>query len=264
MTVENVSCNRNGLTEIVQLETQEIMENNGTAADENGSDASIQEINGNGSNNGGLMNDAIDVSDKFEIMDERLPHLPFTSNRDESDTMLTPRKCQNRKKRPPSVETKNKAKHLKCKECEYATYYISNLKRHQHVHVREKSMGVARDSSELYQCSHCIRQFAQLSHLSSHKKSHKDNNQFFYYCTRCMRRFVQTNDKDKHETKCDGHYFECYLCKIYVASRKNLMQDHMRTHTGAKPFRCPVCSKLFNIKGNLKHHLNTIHSRFKC
>lgn len=255
--------------DIIQLERQEIVVGNDeTAADENESDAPMAESNGDGTND----NDQSHASHKFEIIDKCLPLLPLVSldihSSDEFDAISTPQKCQSRKMRPPTIEIKNKVKRntdkqLKCHQCEYATFYVSNLKRHQRVHVLEESMGVALDANKLYDCTQCIRKFTKLSHLCSHKKSHEDDNQYLYYCTRCMRQFVQTADKDRHERQCGGHHFECHLCKMYVAQRKYLMQDHMRTHSGAKPFRCVVCNKVFNLKGNLKHHLNTVHSRLR-
>lgn len=219
--------NENG---IVQFERQEMLVGSNEIAGESGSNASMQESNVDGTND-----DENIAKDESEIL-LRLD----TSNSDESNAISTPQKCQceKRKPRPPSKQTQNKVNrerdtdnHLKCKQCEYATCYISNLKRHQRVHVREKSMGVARDSNKLFQCTHCIRKFTQLSHLSSHKKSHKDNNQYLYYCIRCMRRFVQSADKDRHERQCEGHYFECYLCKVYVATRKNHERIQVQNHS---------------------------------
>ena len=40
---------------------------------------------------------------------------------------------------------------------------------------------------------------------------------------------------------------------------KNKILTHLRTHYGVKPYKCSICSKCFNEKGNLKTHLR-IHT----
>lgn len=60
---------------------------------------------------------------------------------------------------------------------------------------------------------------------------------------------------------------QCVICGLLVTS-PSAMQNHMRTHTGEKPFACSCCDSRFPTKGSLKRHHDTYHAarerKFTC
>jgi len=50
-------------------------------------------------------------------------------------------------------------------------------------------------------------------------------------------------------------------------SSKNLLEEHMNTHTGVRPYKCDTCGKDFASKYTYKSHVKTHELRprlFKC
>ncbi|XP_077529943.1 uncharacterized protein LOC144142362 isoform X2 [Haemaphysalis longicornis] len=51
----------------------------------------------------------------------------------------------------------------------------------------------------------------------------------------------------------------CAYCP-YTSNNRSHIEMHERTHTGGRPFECPVCRKGFTRKTHLDHH-GVVHSR---
>ncbi|XP_027021547.2 zinc finger protein 341 [Tachysurus fulvidraco] len=67
------------------------------------------------------------------------------------------------------------------------------------------------------------------------------------------------NNKKGHEgaqTKARGQKLKCSFCDKVFAKNFDL-QQHIRSHTGEKPFQCIVCGRAFAQKSNVKKHMQT-------
>ncbi|KAL2808471.1 hypothetical protein BJX63DRAFT_439377 [Aspergillus granulosus] len=53
--------------------------------------------------------------------------------------------------------------------------------------------------------------------------------------------------------------WECNECRKFFA-RKNILEDHLRSHKGEKPFCCPECGRGFARRSDMKRH-EKIHER---
>lgn len=62
---------------------------------------------------------------------------------------------------------------FKCKQCKYGSNLKCNLQAHERIHVREDSMGLARDPYDgLLHCPCCNQKFKQLRGIISHMQKH--------------------------------------------------------------------------------------------